>query len=462
MEVAITLSVVNTAIDESGRPFSRTFVGASPMPPLRSCLHLAQMSVVVVAFSVCGCGKDGTSQDIDVTPPNTVNDLRAVSPTPTSIQLTWTSPGDDSIFGTATAYDVRWSRSSFPYSAWDTLSGRIEVPSAVEAGYQDYLLAAGFARGRDYFFALKARDEAMNWSGLSNIGGCVTTSYSRTGAWGSRGHEDSLFGVPRGLAAGPSGCPADGASGVIYVTDTAEDRVQKFLPDGTFLDVWGGFDDPDGIAVDAHGDVYVVETANDRVLKLTCEGDTILWWGSHGSGPGEFYSPHGIALDPSGRVYVADTNNHRIQRFNEEGGFQCQWGSYGSGQGQFAYPLGVAADGAGNVYVADTGNHRVQKFSACGVTFLAMRGEQGWRDGEFDYPRRLAITDRGTLLVVDTNNNRIQEFTPESVFASAWGGYGAGEGEFDQPNDIAVDASGDVYVVDSFNRRVQRFTLTRQ
>jgi DNA-binding beta-propeller fold protein YncE len=57
--------------------------------------------------------------------------------------------------------------------------------------------------------------------------------------------------------------------------DTRNNRVQKFTGDGDFLAAWGDsgsqngeFDDPRGIAVDRHGNIYVSDTDNNRIQKF--------------------------------------------------------------------------------------------------------------------------------------------------------------------------------------------------
>ncbi len=64
----------------------------------------------------------------------------------------------------------------------------------------------------------------------------------------------------------------DPTTGDLEVTDTGNDRVEMFLPTGTYLATFGsagtgneGFESPRGIAVNASGDVDVADYSNDRV-----------------------------------------------------------------------------------------------------------------------------------------------------------------------------------------------------
>src|SRR5215210_5415206 len=76
------------------------------------------------------------------------------------------------------------------------------------------------------------------------------------------------------------------------------------------IDWWGPFgsgngeiSSPRGVATDAAGNVYVSETGNQRIQKFTSRGRFITKWGSPGSGDGQFSRQEGIAVDPAGNVY---------------------------------------------------------------------------------------------------------------------------------------------------------------
>jgi DNA-binding beta-propeller fold protein YncE len=89
-----------------------------------------------------------------------------------------------------------------------------------------------------------------------------------------------------------------------------------------FLTAWGDpgsgageFADPFGVAIDLIGHVYVTDTGNNRVQKFTSDGNYLGQWGGSGSGPGQFEAPRGIVVDAAGFVYVTDGGNNRIQKF---------------------------------------------------------------------------------------------------------------------------------------------------
>ena len=70
------------------------------------------------------------------------------------------------------------------------------------------------------------------------------------------------------------------SDGSVYVADTANHRIQKFTSAGVFISQWGTegngsfrrgdgqFDEPGGIAVASDGSVYVADTDNNRIQKF--------------------------------------------------------------------------------------------------------------------------------------------------------------------------------------------------
>ena len=123
--------------------------------------------------------------------------------------------------------------------------------------------------------------------------------------------------------------------------------------------------------------MYVTDTGENRVEKFTSSGTPVSQWGSLGSGLGQFFEPHGVAIDSSGNVYVADLGNSRVKKFTSAGAFESAWGcadaatqacSPSPANGQFSGPDGVAVDSSGNVYVVDLYNDRVEKFGDAAST----------------------------------------------------------------------------------------------
>ncbi len=274
--------------------------------------------------------------------------------------------------------------------------------------------------------------------------------------WGVKGNKEGEFFLPSGLA-------VDNKLGFIYVSDSGNHRIQKFTRDGQFEAKWGSkgtgigeFDYPYGIAADRSGFVYVADMNNNRIQKFKADGTFVAQWGGKGTGSGQFDAPQGIASDNSGFIYVSDMNNDRVQKLTSDGVFVSQWGTEGSGDGEFYNPEGIAVDSGGFVYVTDVFNHRIQKFTDQGQ-FVMKWGVKGNRDGEFDDPDGMTFDSSGFIYVADAGNSRIQKFTSEGIFVSRWGS-NSGQGEFNLPYGIGLDQSSFIYVADTGNHRIQKFS----
>ena len=94
------------------------------------------------------------------------------------------------------------------------------------------------------------------------------------------------------------------------------------LSTGNIITKWGSkgigdgqFNNPTDIAIDSIGNIYVTDTGNNRIQKFNFNGTFITKWGSKGDKDGQFSNPCGITVDIEGNVYVADTGNYRIQKF---------------------------------------------------------------------------------------------------------------------------------------------------
>jgi len=123
-------------------------------------------------FPYCGrfeIWEQTTIVEPDSTPPAAVFDLWADNSTSSSIDLTWTAPGDDDSQGTASHYDIRYSTSEIYDSNWDEANQCSGEPSPSAAGSLESFTVTGLSPSTFYCFALKTADEASNWSSLSNI-----------------------------------------------------------------------------------------------------------------------------------------------------------------------------------------------------------------------------------------------------------------------------------------------------
>ena len=105
----------------------------------------------------------------DTAPPATTANLAAGTVTATSVQLTWTAPGDDGTTGTAGHYDIRYSTSAITAGNFASATAVTGAPAPAAAGTSQSMTVSGLTPNTPYYFALKTADEVPNWSGLSNV-----------------------------------------------------------------------------------------------------------------------------------------------------------------------------------------------------------------------------------------------------------------------------------------------------
>lgn len=105
----------------------------------------------------------------DTIPPADIMDLELVQTTTNTVTFKWTAPGNDDHFGTAAAYDIRYSTRPINEANWHQAIAVSGVPQPEIAGSIQSMTVQDLKPGRTYFFAMKTSDESGNESGLSNI-----------------------------------------------------------------------------------------------------------------------------------------------------------------------------------------------------------------------------------------------------------------------------------------------------
>ena len=128
--------------------------------PLQASGTLAEGATLTLELHV--------SQTGDTVAPAAVANLAATAVAPGTVRLAWTAPGDDGQTGTAAAYAIRYATS--PITAGNFASATpLAAPAPAAAGSAQIIEATGLSSGATYYFALMTRDEAFNWSALSNV-----------------------------------------------------------------------------------------------------------------------------------------------------------------------------------------------------------------------------------------------------------------------------------------------------
>lgn len=135
----------------------------------------------------------------------------------------------------------------------------------------------------------------------------------------------------------------------IVVIDIARERLATVIGTGQ----GGGPTElryPNGVWVSADGVVYVSDTNNNRIQRFSRDGSTMPSW------QGAFRNPRGLAGDGSGRIFVANTLAHEILVLDNAGGVIGR--AVRAGSSEIGFPTGLAVVGD-RLFVTDRDAHGV-------------------------------------------------------------------------------------------------------
>lgn len=284
------------------------------------------------------------------------------------------------------------------------------------------------------------------------------------GSFGRTGNEVGEFHFGAG---GGNDSPAGGglvtAGNLLFVSDSQNDRLQRFTLDGgagAEIAPPGLLSNPRGLAVRGQR-LLVADDHNHRLVVMDFGGRVIRTvGGGRGAAGNQFSFPFGVAIDPQGRVFVADDINQRVLRFGPAPAYKyrARWGHYGTGPGQLAFPRAIATDGSGAIYVTNTGNDRIDVFDRSG-SLLRSFGRSGRAPGQFNAPAGVAADASGIRAVADSINGRVELLAADGSVAAVWGSPNPGPTILRRPVAVAFDAAGDAYVLDQ--RRGRIFVFAR-
>jgi DNA-binding beta-propeller fold protein YncE len=166
--------------------------------------------------------------------------------------------------------------------------------------------------------------------------------------WGAYGNkpDDTNLGPYNPAAApaqqfrNPVHCVERSVDNLIYVCDRANDRVQIFRPDGTF--VKEAFYAKNTLASGSVWDIafskdpeqrfiFLADGQNEKVRIILRETlQELTAFGDGGRQPGQFYGVHSIATDSKGNLYTTETyEGKRLQKFVYKGMGQVVAGNQG-------------------------------------------------------------------------------------------------------------------------------------
>ena len=169
------------------------------------------------------------------------------------------------------------------------------------------------------------------------------------------------------------------------------------------------------------GTIYVADTFNHRIMRYlvnATSGTVVAGGNGAGNNPNQLNTPFCFAFDSSSNSFlIANYDAHTIVRWSLNA---STWtlvvgtpGTPGNTSTQLRSPLSVILDRFGNMYVTDSNNHRIQFFLAGqsnGTTIAGVTGTSGTSPNHFQAPYWAIVDDQLNLYVADTCNHRVQRF----------------------------------------------------
>ncbi len=163
-----------------------------------------------------------------------------------------------------------------------------------------------------------------------------TGAYKRHwGAYGKRPTDDKLppykpAAAPAPQFGNPVHCVKISRDGLVYICDRANDRIQVFRKDGTFVKEFfvaketlaqGSVWDLDFWIDPKQTFLFNADGANNEVRTLVREtGEVVAAFGRNGRNAGEFHWVHNLAVDSKGNIYTTEVDTgKRAQKFRYVG-----------------------------------------------------------------------------------------------------------------------------------------------
>lgn len=245
------------------------------------------------------------------------------------------------------------------------------------------------------------------------------------------------------------------AQGRIYVRDADDKQVKVYTPEGVYLRSLPKLERPVAMTVAEDG-VYVVDENSSAIYKYDFDGNLAYSFGSKGDGVAQFKSLSGIAVDKAQQVYVGDSKKGLLNFFVVEAGKAHENMPRGQGRASVKWLENVATE------VEQIAWDRKESFYAIAKdrkSLLTIHKGAVTGSIKLDDMQLSAVTvdAAGNIWVLDRKGRRGLKLDADGKTLMTFGGSGSGAGQFSDPSAIAVSASGLVFVADRSNRNVQIF-----
>lgn len=155
------------------------------------------------------------------------------------------------------------------------------------------------------------------------------------------------------------------STGLIFVADTGNHRVQAFSNDGVFLkeirsDASGKLEDPAAIVIDSRDVIFVLDKGRSVVSTYSAKVEPLAVFGKPAGGAAILTKPVAMMATPD-ELFVLDSGQVRV--FSHKGQYVRSFASSGNGLGELDEPLAITATGDTTFAVSERGNKRVQTFA---------------------------------------------------------------------------------------------------
>jgi sugar lactone lactonase YvrE len=307
------------------------------------------------------------------------------------------------------------------------------------------------------------------------------------------------------------------SKGNLWVADEGNNRVLEFKPPFTNYmtaslvigqsnfsgnqsgDSATALYEPNGIAFDASGDLWVSDSANDRVLEYTPpfsngEAATLVLgqtgFGADGSGTSatQLTYPFGLEFN-HGNLWVTDSENDRVVEYvppfstGEAATTVLGQSTFTGYQGSatatnLSDPSYLAFDAHGDLWVSDFANSRVLEYPSpfsTGEAATVVLGQPNLTSSDAHYPDSLDaaggvwVDAHGDVWVADFFHSRVFEYTGPTIVTNQTPSVVIGQGNLTTtgpntsrtglffPTTVLQDPAGNLWVVDGFNARVLEY-----
>ncbi len=147
-------------------------------------INLMEGENIIEAEAFDAAGNSNTSGSykyfLDTIAPLSISDLAITEITYHSLNLEWTTVGDDENIGTVKDYDIRYAKTAITEENFNSATQVIDSPLPEAAGTHQALVLDNLEPKETYYVAIKTSDEVSNWSSISNIVNGYTPTSANT------------------------------------------------------------------------------------------------------------------------------------------------------------------------------------------------------------------------------------------------------------------------------------------